>query len=345
MEKLKSYLRTYFSNGPKAIFIVVLVLLSITISICSERKTITVSIDGKQTTIVTFKSTFRKALAASNITIGPKDKASVSLDSKIKSGDKLNIKKAVKVSVSADSKVYNILTAESSVADMLMAENIKVRENDKVSPSADTQVTSGMKVVVTRLDQKVVKQVQTIDYATVIKKDNGMEKGTQKVVQEGKLGEKLVSLSIIYEDGKEIARSVISETIRKMPVQKVVAVGTLGVYTPSRGGKVLYTNSIRMKATAYSSGYASTGKSPGSYGYGITASGTAARRDSNGYSSVAVDPRVIPLGTKLYVEGYGYAIAEDTGGAIKGNKIDLYFNSMSDIYSWGSRWTNVYIIK
>jgi 3D (Asp-Asp-Asp) domain-containing protein len=100
-----------------------------------------------------------------------------------------------------------------------------------------------------------------------------------------------------------------------------------------------------MKATAYTSDYASTGKSPGDYGFGRTATGTQARRNPNGFSSIAVDPRVIPYGTKLYVEGYGYAIAEDTGGAIKGNIIDVYFNSAGECSNWGVRYVNVYILK
>ena len=75
-----------------------------------------------------------------------------------------------------------------------------------------------------------------------------------------------------------------------------------------------------------------------------TASGTTVRRNPSGYSTLAVDPRVIPLGTKVYVEGYGYAIAEDTGGAIKGNKIDVYMNTVAECYNWGVRNVNVYIL-
>lgn len=93
-----------------------------------------------------------------------------------------------------------------------------------------------------------------------------------------------------------------------------------------------YSQVLSMQATAYSSD-------------GVTASGTPTRRDIDGYSTIAVDPRVIPLGSRVYVEGYGYAIAEDIGGAIKGNIIDVFFNSNSEARSWGRRSVTVYILN
>ena len=95
-----------------------------------------------------------------------------------------------------------------------------------------------------------------------------------------------------------------------------------------------------MVATAYTAGPESTGKSPGMPGYGITASGMRVR-----HGVVAVDPRVIPLGTRLYVEGYGYSIAADTGGsAISGYRIDLYMEKVADAYRWGRRTVKVYVL-
>ena len=94
-----------------------------------------------------------------------------------------------------------------------------------------------------------------------------------------------------------------------------------------------------MSATAYTASYKDTGKSPSHPGYGITYTGTRAR-----VGTVAVDPRVIPLGTKMYVEGYGYAVAEDIGGAIKGNKIDLYFNTLKEANNFGRQQRKVYIL-
>ncbi|WP_097034264.1 3D domain-containing protein [Clostridium tertium] len=86
-----------------------------------------------------------------------------------------------------------------------------------------------------------------------------------------------------------------------------------------------------MTATAYT-------------GNGFTATGLKPVRDPNGLSTIAVDPSVIPLGSKVHVEGYGYAIASDTGGAIKGNKIDLYMNSEAECLSFGRRTVTVTII-
>lgn len=91
-----------------------------------------------------------------------------------------------------------------------------------------------------------------------------------------------------------------------------------------------------VEATGYTAGYESTGKKPGDPGYGITATGTHAH-----YGTVAVDPSVIPLGTKMYIPGYGYGVAEDTGGAIKGNRIDLFFDDVDEALHWGRRTVTV----
>ena len=104
--------------------------------------------------------------------------------------------------------------------------------------------------------------------------------------------------------------------------------------TLSRGGSgsLSYSQALTMEATAYC-------------GDGVTASGSATVRNPNGYSTIAVDPRVIPLGTKVYVDGYGYALACDTGGAIKGNIIDLFVNSEAEAENWGRRSVTVYILN
>jgi 3D (Asp-Asp-Asp) domain-containing protein len=102
--------------------------------------------------------------------------------------------------------------------------------------------------------------------------------------------------------------------------------------------------SLEVVATGYSAGRESTGKSPGHPEYGITFSGVQVRRDI--ISTIAADPRVLPLGTLLWIPGYGYGIVADTGSAIKGNKIDLYYETKEQVYKeWGKKNVNVFIIR
>ncbi|MGD8192110.1 3D domain-containing protein [Brevibacillus ginsengisoli] len=100
---------------------------------------------------------------------------------------------------------------------------------------------------------------------------------------------------------------------------------------------------VKVVATGYYAGYESTSKHPSHPQYGITYSGVKVRRDT--YSTIAADLRVFPLGTVLYIPGYGYGVVADKGGAIRGNKIDLYFETKQDVYSkWGKRTVDVFIV-
>lgn len=100
----------------------------------------------------------------------------------------------------------------------------------------------------------------------------------------------------------------------------------------------------KVVATGYTAGEESTGKTPGHPSYGITYSGVKVKRDL--YSTVAADPAVFPIGTILFIPGYGYGVVADTGSAIKGNKIDLYFETVQDVYKeWGKRTVDVHVIQ
>lgn len=102
--------------------------------------------------------------------------------------------------------------------------------------------------------------------------------------------------------------------------------------------------SEKVVATGYTAGYESTGKNPGHPGYGITFSGVQVKRDL--YSTIAADPSIYPIGTVLFIPGYGYGVVADTGSAIKGHKIDLYYESVQDVYNkWGKKEIDVYVVK
>lgn len=103
-------------------------------------------------------------------------------------------------------------------------------------------------------------------------------------------------------------------------------------------------NVIEVVATGYTAGVESTGKRPGHPGYGITYSGVKVRRDQ--VSTIAADPKLFPIGTLLYIPDYGYGVVADTGSAIKGNRIDLYFETIKEVYEqWGKRKVEVQVLR
>ncbi|WP_425495988.1 3D domain-containing protein [Paenibacillus lemnae] len=111
-----------------------------------------------------------------------------------------------------------------------------------------------------------------------------------------------------------------------------------------REDQVLST--MKVMATGYTAGYESTGKRPGHPQYGITFSGVKVQRDRDTVSTIAADPSVFPLGSILYIPGYGYGIVADTGSAIKGSKIDLYFATTQQVFKeWGKKEVEVQVIR
>lgn len=168
----------------------------------------------------------------------------------------------------------------------------------------------------------------------------------EQVVQNGRDGMKKSVYQESYIDGKLISKSLEEEIVFKEPVDKIIEVGTKEYTLATSRGGFRFDAEFDMVATAYDLSFESCGKNPGDPYYGITASGTKAEP-----GTVAVDPSVIPLGTKLYIAStdgspdYGFATALDTGGAIKGNRIDLFMESNSDANNFGIRQVKVYILE
>lgn len=183
---------------------------------------------------------------------------------------------------------------------------------------------------------------ETIPFETHEIDTTALRQGVTKVRQEGVPGEKQVTTAHIYIGGVERRQEVTEEIITAEPIPEIIDIGiggALGTTADTTSPSFDYIQKLTMNASAYTAGYESTGKNPGDPGYGITRSGLTVRK-----GIVSVDPRVIPLGTLLYVEGYGYSLAADTGSAIVGNMIDLYFESLDDALRFGRRNLNVYIL-
>jgi uncharacterized protein YabE (DUF348 family)/3D (Asp-Asp-Asp) domain-containing protein len=377
------YSKNRFSKRRKAMHragaLLSLALIAATVTVICLKKTITVEADGKQYKVVTLSSTYAKALESKNIIVGPEDETVPSLDSKIEKGSTIKITRASNVKINVDGKALSFTSSAANVGDMLKAQGITISQYDKVSPSVTTQLKSGMEVSITRVTTSDITAVSPVAFETVTKNDSTLKTGTTKVVQNGLQGEKTTVTRVFYENGKETSRTVVSETVTKQPVQKIVAAGTSATasttassstattaaattaattatataassttvasaastssITDSRGGSISYSKALTVMATAYS-------EEESSNTWGLqTATGVDAVRDPNSWSTIAVDPSVIPLGTKVYVEGYGYAIAQDTGSAIIGKHIDCFFYTVADMNAWGTRTVNVYILN
>lgn len=237
-------------------------------------------------------------------------------------------------------------TSCKTVKELLSDLKIKVDDDDIVIPDLDTELKSEGKISIIKVDVKVIEKEVEAPFKTIKKKNKELTHKQSRILVQGVNGKNKVKCKEYYAGDKLIKEEVIHVETLVKPIDQVFEEGTKDVFTNDRGDFTA-RKAIKMVATAYEAGPRSTGKRPGDKGYGITASGARAKR-----GTVAVDPRVIPLGTKLYVKSltpgvpdYGFAIAQDTGGAIKGNKIDLFMDTVWECLQFGRRPVMVYILK
>lgn len=209
----------------------------------------------------------------------------------------------------------------------------------------------------TQVEQEQVARVETyttsIPHSVTYYHDPNLPAGVQEVLTKGVNGELLCTANVVYSGGKETSRTVLTQTVVKNPVEEVIAIGTGSagqsvqgvdsltikdgfIYTAN--GEVLsYTGTLRVLATAYTC--------EGDPTPPPTATGTKARE-----GAIAVDPRVIPYGTRMFIvteDGqyiYGIATAEDCGGLILGNRVDLYYDTEEECIDFGARWCTIYIL-
>lgn len=186
--------------------------------------------------------------------------------------------------------------------------------------------------------------IEPIPYPSEYVSTASLSQGVEQLRQKGIAGERHLEYMVVYVANEEYTRELMEETIIE-PVAQIIDRGigsvadTLGTLTDTACPSFHYVRRVVMNASAYTAGFNCTGKHPWHPLYGITASG---RRVEHGI--VAVDPNVIPLGTRLYVEGYGFALAADTGSAIRGYMIDLFMYDLDDARRFGRRDLTVFIL-
>lgn len=285
-------------------------------------------VDGESRMVVsTFASNVSQLLEQNQIHLGPNDAVDPGADASLEDGCTVRILRAFTVTVSADGKKRTVETPKKKVRDVLQEAEVAVGEQDIVNPGLDAVVDGETEIKIQRVSMKQVVEDTKIPFQTVRTSDRNLNKGTRRTRQAGKNGIKRSIYQVTYVDGKEKDRKLIEKFVYEKPQNKIVAEGILQL--ASRGGRTFsFARALRMEASAYT------------YTGNRTSTGT-----KPGVGTIAVDPSVIPLGTRLYVDGYGYGVARDVGSAIKGNRVDVFLKSEAAARRWGRRRVNVYVVK
>jgi uncharacterized protein YabE (DUF348 family)/3D (Asp-Asp-Asp) domain-containing protein len=317
-------------------------------------KRIYVVVDGQEQVIETRQWTVEKVLKEQEISVGEHDRLSAAMSTSVKSGDRITISRAIPVLVAADGEMQNGYTTEKSVAAALQELNIAVNPDDRVEPALDSEISGYTAIKVVRVNKVTEEVSESVPFEIVRKNDPQLVKGKEQIVQEGKEGTLVKKLAKVYEDGVLVSEEVVNETVAEESIQKIVAVGTknpvvvLSASSPNvdsvtKNGVTFSYKQIlnNVTLTAYTSGFESTGKTEDHPQYGLTYSGT---RVAEG-RTIAVDPKVIPIGWWVYIDGIGFRRAEDIGSGVKGNMIDIYYESDDYAKRFGlKRGYKVYIV-
>ena len=277
-----------------------------------------------------------------------------SLDSYDMGGLDIRISRSCQVTVRYHGREQQVTSQGETVEALLKRWGLQPQEGDRLSASPDTPTWDGM---VIRVDQVVVRQesyTAAIPHEVVYCRDASLPQGSREVLTKGMDGELQCTAEVTYTNARETSRTVLSRTMTAAPVTEIVALGTGeapdkpapnampliedGFIRLPTGEVLTYSGTARVRATAYTHTDEGCDR--------ITYTGTTVR-----VGTVAVDPRYIPYGTRMFIVSddgcyiYGLSVAEDCGGAIKRDRIDLYFPTYEECIQFGRRNCTIYFLS
>lgn len=288
-------------------------------------------------TVYTAAPTVGEALRQAGVPIYLGDEVRPGLGHPVSAYLRVTIQRSVPILIEVDGRVIQTRTRARTVAAALAEQGVFLTGLDEVTPSLSTPLQADTRVRVTRVAEFVQVQDERLPYETVYVPDDDLELDTRRLKVAGRPGIFRRRYRVQVRNGVEVSRVLEDAWVAQEPITNVIAYGRKIVLrtleTPQ--GPVTYWRRIRMLATSYSASTA--GVDPTRPWYGVTRLGLPMRR-----GIVAVDPRVVPLGTRVYVPGYGIGHAADTGSLILGRRIDLGYNDW-DLVLW-NRWVDVYLL-
>lgn len=298
---------------------------------------LTVVDGGRVVQAQVFHGTVEDALRQLDMPLHGGDHVQPTGSAPLRSGMHVTVERALPAVVAVDGGYAVYHQPADTVGEFLQSAGIELGPLDKIVPEPSTALAPGMVIRVTRVREERQTRTAQIPYETLRWAEPTWVIGETGVLREGKPGKEEQRLRLTYEDDR-LVQVVVEDAIElEPPRSEIIGIGTRvlvhSMETPA--GPIRYTDVLDMEATAYYPGPESTG----SWADGLTSIGLRA-----GHGIIAVDPRVIPLGTKLYVPGYGTAVAGDVGGAIKGNIVDLAFDTYREAMHYGRQRVKVYIL-
>lgn len=299
-------------------------------------RTFSVYQDGLTTSYSSALPTVGEALAEAGVTIGPGDTVYPDPNGALTPGLRVVVRRAIAVTLIVGGEEREVHTLARTVGGLLDEQDVDLQKADRVSKRVSSALRGGMTIRVTTVREATEYVDEPIPFRTVYEYDATLSRGEEVVRQAGETGHLIRGYLVKRVDGVETSSEIISETLT-LPVDEIVAIGT---YVPPSDQPVFTTGTgeeincgggtLHVWATWYTA--ASSG------GSGITRTGTGVYK-----GIIAVDPAVIALGTYMYVPGYGFGVAADTGGGIRGNMIDLGYGA-DDVKDWRTGYTDVCII-
>lgn len=281
----------------------------------------------------------------------------------------ITVQRKQQITIKHGGNMLNVISYGETVESLLERLSLILTKEDVVSVPLNSQTFDELNITISRSVQAEESYIAVIPYETTYCYDPTLAEGEEKVLTPGVDGQLLCTANVVYMDGEELSRTVLSEDVITQPVNAVVAVGTYveqappatqppvatqpspvvkpeftgqpiigdGYIITPEGERLTYTHVDTFKATAYNN------LDPGCTEYNYI--GTLCR-----VGAIAVDPTIIPYGTRMFIvtkDGkyvYGIATAEDCGSAIKGKRLDLYFETQDECFRFGIRDCKVYFL-
>jgi len=281
-------------------------------------------------TFLTTQPTLGQALWLEGVSIDAGDFLNLPLDSPIKGPIEAEFENSYEITIQFAGGSIHSNTTANTVGEALGNAGIALQGLDYSRPGANSPLPEYGKIQVIRVREAQYLESEPIPYETETQPVAELEIDNRSKVQSGVLGLMTKRVRVRYEDDQEVARQIEDEYISQPPQSEIIGYGTKIVpYTlETPGGQITYWRALDMYAVSYNV------TSNGGYG---TATGIPLAK-----GVAAIDPRYISYGTRMYVPGYGEALAADTGGGIKGRMIDLGYLD-EDYVSW-HQWVTVYFL-